>query len=85
MAVDADGEPLRVAVSVDYDVLEYRVSSDDSLPTFADGLRASWSAVVTLGRLGVLAVGVAIPFLWIVPLALGVFWLVRRLNRQLRR
>ncbi len=80
VAVDADDEPLRVAVSVDYDVLEYRVASDDSLPTFADGLRASWSAVVTLGRLGVLAVGVAIPFLWVVPLALGLLWLGRRLR-----
>ena len=84
VAVDADGEPLRIPVSVDYDVLEYRVAPDDSLPTFADGLRASWGAVVTLARLGVLAVGVAIPFLWVVPLALGLLWLVRRLRRPER-
>ena len=83
--VDPDGEPLRITVSTDFDVFAYEVIVDDSLPTFADGLRGSWSALVTLSRVGLLALGVAIPFLWIVPLALGVFWLVRRLNRQLRR
>ena len=82
--VDPDGEPLRITVGADYDVFEYVVSADDSLPTFSDGLRESWSALVTLGRVGVLALGVAIPFLWIVPLALGVFWLIRRLNRKQR-
>ncbi len=83
--VDPDGEPLRITVSTDFDAFAYEVIVDDSLPTFADGLRGSWSALVTLSRVGLLALGVAIPFLWIVPLALGVFWLVRRLNRQLRR
>ena len=82
--VDSDGEPLRIPVTADYDVFEYEVAADDSLPTFVDGLRGSWSAVVTLARLGLLAVGVAIPFLWVVPLALGLLWLGRRLNR-LRR
>ena len=82
--VDPDGEPLRIPVTADYDVFEYEVVADDSLPTFVDGLRGSWSAVVTLARLGLLAVGIAIPFLWVVPLALGLVWLGRRLNR-LRR
>ena len=85
VAVDPDGEPLRIQVGVDFDVFEYEVIPDDSLPTFTDGLRGSWSTVVTLGRLGVLAVGIAIPFLWIVPLALGLFWLGRRLNRRINR
>ncbi len=85
VAVDPDGEPLRIQVGVAFDVFEYQVIPDDSLPTFADGLRGSWSTVVTLGRLGVLAVGIAIPFLWIVPLALGLFWLGRRLNRRINR
>ena len=82
--VDADGEPLRIQVTADYDIFEYEVAADDSIPTFVDGLRGSWSAVVTLARLGLLAVGVAIPFVWVVPLALGLLWLGRRLNR-LRR
>ena len=85
VAVDPDGEPLRIQVGADFDVFEYQVAPDDSLPTFADGLRGSWSTVVTLGRLGVLAVGIAIPFLWIVPLALGLFWLGRRLNHRINR
>ena len=82
--VDPDGEPLRIQVTADYDIFEYEVAADDSIPTFVDGLRGSWGAVVTLARFGVLAVGVAIPFLWVVPLALGLLWLGRRLNR-LRR
>ena len=85
VAVDADGEPLRIQVGAAFDVFEYQVIPDDSLPTFADGLQGSWSAVVTLARMGVLAVGVAIPFLWLAPLALGLFWLVRRLNRRINR
>ncbi|MXZ46606.1 MAG: DUF4349 domain-containing protein [Chloroflexi bacterium] len=80
VAVDAEGEPLRIPVAIDYDIFEYEVIADDSLPTFADGLRGSWGAVVTLARLGVLAVGIAIPFLWVVPLAFGLVWLVRRVN-----
>ncbi|MCY4615524.1 MAG: DUF4349 domain-containing protein [Chloroflexi bacterium] len=82
--VDADGEPLRIQVTADLDIFEYEVAPDDSIPTFVDGLRGSWGAVVTLARLGVLAVGVAIPFAWVVPLAVGLFLLGRRLNR-LRR
>ncbi len=85
VAVDPDGEPLRITVGADYDIFEYEVIEDDSLPTFVDGLRGSWSAVVTLARLGVLALGVAIPFLWIVPFAAGLFWLGRRLGRRLNR
>ena len=84
VAVDPDGEPLRITVGADFEVFEYQVAPDDSLPTFADGLRGSWGAVVTLGRVGVLAVGVAIPFLWVAPLALGLLWLGRRLSRPRR-
>ena len=85
VAVDPDGEPLRITVNADFDVFEYEVAADNSLPTFVDGLRGSWGAVVTLGRVGVLAIGVAIPFLWVAPLALGLLWLGRRLNRRINR
>ena len=83
--VDPDGEPLRIGVRADFEVFEYEVAPDESLPTFVDGLRGSWGAVVTLARLGVLAVGIAIPFLWVAPLALGLFWLGRRLNHRINR
>jgi hypothetical protein len=84
VAVDADGEQLRITVGGGFEVFGYEVAADDSLPTFADGLRGSWGAVVTLGRLAVLALGVAIPFLWIAPLAGGLLWLGRRLIRARR-
>ena len=82
--MDADGEPLRITLSGDFDVFEYEVIADDSLPTFADGLRESWGAMVTLARLGVLGAGYSIPFLWVVPLLIGLAWLGHRLYRQLR-
>ena len=73
VAVDPDGEPLRIQVGAAFDVFEYQVAPDDSLPTFADGLQGSWGAVVTLARLGVLAVGIAIPFLWLAAQDQGFF------------
>ncbi len=82
--VSEDGEPLRIPIRTDYDVFDYRVAPDDSLPTFVDGLRASWGAVVTLSRIGVLAAGVAIPFFWLPLVALGLLWLGRRLRPLVR-
>lgn len=84
VAVDLDGEPLRIPVAAEYDVFEYEVIADDSLPTFLDGLRGSWSALLTLGRLGLLMLGIAIPFFWVVPLVGGLAWIGRRLDRQWR-
>ena len=84
VAVDPDGEPLRVPVAAEYDVFQYEVIPDDSLPTFLDGLRGSWSALVALGRLGLLMLGIAIPFAWVVPLAGGLVWLGFRLRRRWR-
>ncbi len=84
VAVDSDGEPLRRSATVAYEVFDYEVIADDSLPTFLDGLRGSWSALVTLARLGLLALGIAIPFLWVAPLAGGLAWLGLRLNARRR-
>lgn len=78
--VDEDGDPMRIPVDVESDVVDFRVLADDSVPTFVDGLRASWAAVQTIGRVAVLALGVAIPFLWVPPLLLGLIWLGRRIS-----
>ena len=79
VAVGPDGDPLRIPVSVNYEIFRYEVAADNSLPGFTDGVHTSWDAVATLGQLGELALGLAVPFLWLVPLVAGVFWLARRL------
>ncbi len=50
------------------------------IPTFREGLGASWELLVTLALLLVLVAGALLPFLW-VPL---VMWLLWRLMRSRR-
>jgi|FLYL01.1.fsa_nt_gi uncharacterized coiled-coil protein SlyX len=47
-------------------------------PTFTDGLEASWELLLDLGGFGLAAIGAALPFLWVVPLAWWGFRTIRR-------
>jgi hypothetical protein len=49
------------------------------IPTFNDGLRASWELLLDLIQVLVLALGGLIPFVWI---PVGIYWLVRRRGRR---
>jgi hypothetical protein len=69
--VDEDGDVVRISVEVDVEPLELTVLEDTSIPGFTDGLAGSWEALVVLGRVVVLAAGVAIPFLWLPVLVIG--------------
>ena len=80
VAVDEDGEPLRIPVLVEAELFELDVIEDTSVPTFADGLSGSWDAVKVIGQLGVLAAGITIPFLWIPLIVVGFVWLGRRMT-----
>lgn len=76
--VDEDGQeiPGRPASST----VTFFVGAADpgGIPTFSDGLGASWDLLVDLGQLVVLVAGALIPFIW-VPIALWLLW------RYLRR
>lgn len=74
IAIDENGEPLEGRGVADTATAILQAVDPGGLPTFRDGLEASWEALVTLGELLVLAIGTLIPFLWIVPIV----WLVRR-------
>ncbi len=74
VAIDEDGEPLEGRGVADTATATLQAVDPGGLPTFRDGLDASWAALVTLGELLVLAVGAVIPFAWIIPIV----WLVRR-------
>ncbi|MCP5029561.1 MAG: DUF4349 domain-containing protein [Actinomycetia bacterium] len=79
VAVDDEGEPLRIGVSVEGEQVRLDVIEDDSLPGFFDALSSSWSALAYLGGLLILLVGGLLPFIW-VPFVLGFLarWLTRR-------
>lgn len=74
IAIDEEGQPLEGRGVADTATATLQAVDPGGLPTFRDGLDASWAALVTLGELIVLAIGAIIPFVWIVPIV----WLVRR-------
>lgn len=76
--LDEDGDEIRIGINVEREVLDLQVVEDTSVPSFAEGLSASFSALVTGARVTILMLGVAVPFLWLPPLAAVVVWWVRR-------
>ena len=76
--LDADGDEIRIGINVERDALDLQVVEDTSVPSFAEGLSASFSAVVTLGQIALLVFGVVVPFLWVPLLAALAVWWVRR-------
>lgn len=80
VAVDEDGDPIRIPVGVNTEPVELDVIEDTSVPSFTDGLSGSWESVQTLGRVGVLALGVAIPFFWVPLIVFGLIWAGRRMT-----
>jgi hypothetical protein len=65
--VDA-GRPLRVAAHVVTEDVELAVLPDASPPGFGEAVATGWAALRSLARTSAVAVGAAIPFLWVVPL-----------------
>lgn len=76
--VDEDGDPVRVGIEIDGDLVSFDIVEDTSVPSFTDGLSGSIDAVISLGQLAILAVGVAIPFLWVPLLVVALVWFIRR-------
>lgn len=69
--IDEDGEPVRITVQVDAEAVELTVIEDTSIPGFSEGFARSWDALITLGRVAILASGVLLPFIWLPLLVLG--------------
>ena len=74
VAIDENGDPLEGRGVADTATATLQAVDPGGLPTFQDGLEASWQALVTLGELLVLAIGAILPFVWIIPIV----WLIRR-------
>lgn len=80
VAIDEDGDPIRVPVETEVEVVDLDVAEDTSVPSFMDGLTGSLGAVFLLAQVGVLALGVAIPFFWVPLIVIGLIWLGRRMS-----
>ncbi|MCC6437428.1 MAG: DUF4349 domain-containing protein [Acidimicrobiales bacterium] len=78
VAVGADGEPLRSEVQTTVGTPALSVAEDLSRPGFVDALRSGGRGVAALVSLLVMAVGFALPFAWVLPLAYGLRVLWRR-------
>ncbi len=71
--IDEGGNPLpRRSVSTTAAIFIEAVDPG-GIPTFGEGLQASWELLVSLAQLLVLAAGVLVPFVW-VPLVLWLLW-----------
>ncbi len=57
-----------------------RATEEEGLPGFDDGIRVATDALQWIGGVFVIAAGLAVPFLWLIPL-LGILWWWRRRRR----
>jgi hypothetical protein len=76
--VDEDGEEVSdrpAATTVSFFI---QAVDPGGVPTFTEGLEASWELLVRLAQIFVLVLGALLPFFW-VPL---LFWLVWRMRRR---
>jgi hypothetical protein len=75
--VTEDGDPLgdREATQTTSAYLE--TYDPGGVPTFSEGLQASWDWLVSMGQVLLLIGGVLIPFVWI-PLVIWLIWRMRR-------
>lgn len=82
IAVDAEGEPLRVEIATESSALTLEVVADDSLPGFGDALSAAWDLLQRLFGIVVVTAGFVVPFLWVPVIALAAWYVLRRRGRQ---
>ena len=75
--VSEEGEPLPGRLTARTITILIDAVDPGGIPSFTDGLQASWDVLVRLGQTLLLTVGALIPFIW-VPVVLWLVWRVRR-------
>lgn len=81
--VTVEGEAINArAVQSNQDYV-LTVFEEDGLPSFGDALSGGWSALTTMGQVGLLIVGALIPFFW-VPIVVWLLWRWRQSRRATR-
>jgi hypothetical protein len=81
LALDEDGEPLRVEIAVDTSVLALDVVADESFPGFGDALSSAWDLLQRIFGIAVIVAGFLVPFLWVPVIAVATWYLLRRRSR----
>lgn len=80
--VSEEGEPLPGRLTARTITIFIDAVDPGGIPSFTDGLQASWDVLVRLGQTLILTVGALIPFFW-VPVVLWLVWRVRRTRSAL--
>jgi len=80
--VNQDGQPLAGRSVANTTSIFLNVVDPGGVASFSEGLSASLGFLANLGRLLILALGVALPFIWLVPIALWLLWRVRSRSRE---
>ncbi len=75
--VSEDGEPLPGRPTARTITIFIDAVDPGGIPSFTEGLQASWDVLVRLGQTLTLSLGALIPFFW-VPLVLWLLWRIRR-------
>lgn len=74
--VDEEGEELSGRPTASTVTMFVSAVDPGGVPTFTEGLEASWDLLVRLGQVVILLLGALIPFFW-VPLVLWLVWRLR--------
>ncbi|MDH3500363.1 MAG: DUF4349 domain-containing protein [Acidimicrobiia bacterium] len=76
--VNEDGTPIETRVVSSTGTVSLRAEKPEGMPGFDDGMRVATDVLSWIGGVIVIAAGLAVPFLWVIPLAAIVWWWWRR-------
>lgn len=79
--VDEDGNPLTGRTAANTVTTFIQAVSPGGIPSFSEGLSASWELLVNFVRLLIVFAGAIIPFIW-VPLAVWFVWRLVKRRRE---
>jgi hypothetical protein len=71
--VNEDGEVLSTRKAANTVTVFIQAVDPGGIPSFSEGLKASWEVLVNLGRVLILFAGAVLPFFW-VPIVVWVIW-----------
>jgi hypothetical protein len=80
--VNEDGTPIEARKVSTTGAVTVRVEEPDGMPGFDDGLRVATEVLQWIGGVIVIIAGLAVPFLWLIPLAALWWWWRRRRRRR---
>ncbi len=80
--VNQDGQPLAGRSVANTTTIFLNVVDPGGVASFNEGLSASLGSLANLGRVLILALGVALPFIWLLPIAMWLLWRLRSRSRE---